>query len=73
MIQSIKIKNIKDLQALSDRASTSKAEIGVHDDFGAIADAKSIMGLLHLDYSKPVRVVCESENELRRVCRPLIH
>ena len=49
------------------------ADIGVHDDFGAIADAKSIMGLLHLDYSKPVRVVCESENELRRVCRPLIH
>ena len=73
MIQSVKIKNIKDLQALSDRASRSIADIGVHDEFGAIADAKSIMGLLHLDYSKPVRVVCESENELRRVCRPLIH
>ncbi len=73
MIQSVKIKNIKDLQALSDRASRSMADIGVHDEFGAIADAKSIMGLLHLDYSKPVRVVCESENELRRVCRPLVH
>lgn len=73
MIQSVKIKNIKDLQALSDRASRSIADIGVHDEFGAIADAKSIMGLLHLDYSKPVRVVCESENELHRVCRPLVH
>ncbi len=73
MIQSVKIKSIKELQALSDRAAHSMADIGVHDEYGAIADAKSIMGLLHLDYSKPVRVVCESENELRRVCRPLVH
>lgn len=73
MIQSLKISTVRELETLSDMACHSLADIGVHDEFGAIADAKSIMGLFHLDYSQPVQVVCENEHELRRVCRPLMH
>ena len=42
-------------------------EIGVHDGKGSIADAKSILGLMSLDYTHPVMLVSENEKELQRV------
>ena len=42
-------------------------DIGVHDAKGSIADAKSILGLMSLDYTKPVMLVSENERELEHV------
>ena len=44
-------------------------EVGVHDMKGSIADAKSILGMMSLDYSRPVKIVCEDEKDLDRVIR----
>ncbi|MEG1073921.1 MAG: hypothetical protein RSF84_02185 [Ruthenibacterium sp.] len=46
-------------------------DIGVHDMKGSIADAKSILGLMSLDYTRPVMIVSENENELERVFKAL--
>ena len=50
-------------------ATRSPYEIGVHTDENQIADAKSILGLMALDYSKPVRVVTEDEKFLQKLDR----
>ena len=34
---------------------------------GSIADAKSILGMMSLDYSHPVKIVCEDERDLNSV------
>ena len=72
MMKSVKISNVNQIRTLVTSASKSLADIGVHDSFGAIADAKSILGMLNLDYSRPVSVVCENEKELSRVCSSLV-
>ena len=41
-------------------------------DYGSIADAKSILGLMSLDYSAPVKLVSENEAELDRVYRSVV-
>ena len=42
-------------------------DVGVHDMKGSIADAKSILGMMSLDYSHPVKIVCEDERDLNSV------
>ena len=46
-------------------------EVGVHDMKGSIADAKSILGMMSLDYSHPVKIVCEDEHDLDCVIQAL--
>ena len=48
-------------------------EVGVHDMKGSIADAKSILGMMSLDYSHPVKIVCDDESDLDRVVRAMKH
>lgn len=38
---------------------------------GSIADAKSILGMMSLDYSHPVKIVCEDEHDLDCVIQAL--
>ena len=38
---------------------------------GSIADAKSILGMMSLDYSHPVKIVCENEHDLNSVVNAL--
>ena len=38
---------------------------------GCIADAKSILGMMSLDYSHPVKIVCEDEHDLDCVIQAL--
>ena len=40
---------------------------------GSIADAKSILGMMSLDYSHPVKIVCDDESDLDRVVRAMKH
>lgn len=62
MVRSMKITNFRQVQMLVNAASKIPEEIGVHDGNGSVADAKSILGLMSLDYSRPVNIVSESES-----------
>jgi len=59
MIINVKLTTAEDLREFMNIAWTCEGEIGVHAPDGQIADAKSILGLIALDYSKPVMVVTE--------------
>lgn len=69
MVKQINIQNFEQIKSILNEAVNCRDDIGVHDTRGSIADAKSILGLMSLDYSRPVTVVSENERELRRVCR----
>ncbi len=69
MVKQINVKNLSQVKEIVKMASRCGDEIGVHDEAGAIADAKSILGLMRLDYTKPVRLVSENEAELEYVAK----
>lgn len=64
MTREIKITNFAEVKTLCKLAQDIDIEIGVHDANGSVADAKSLLGLMSLDYSKPVNIVCEEPNIL---------
>ena len=65
MIQKVKILGVQQIKALVDAACGLDSDVGVHDANGEIADAKSILGILRPDYSRPVQTVSETERALR--------
>ena len=71
MTQKVMIHCFQDVRKVVTAAASCIDEIGVHDARGSIADAKSILGLMSLDYSHPVMVVSENERELQHVVRAL--
>ena len=50
MVKQIKISNFTEVKNIMNAATHCVDEIGVHDGKGSIADAKSILGLMSLDY-----------------------
>lgn len=58
-IQKVMLRSAEDLREFMFLAMNSEEDIGVHTTDGKIADAKSILGLMALDYSQPVKVVTE--------------
>lgn len=62
MYREVLIDSFQKIRALQSTACQYNAAIGVHDANGSIADAKSILGLMSLDYSKPVKIVVEDED-----------
>lgn len=71
MIKQITVHNFGEVRRIVNAAAGCIDEIGVHDERGAIADAKSILGLMRLDYTHPVKLVSENERELKAVWRAL--
>mgnify|MGYP001453103728 FL=1 len=71
MVKQINVKSLSQVKEIVKVASRCSDDIGVHDEAGAIADAKSILGLMRLDYTKPVRLVSENEAELEYVARAI--
>ena len=72
MVKQVKISNFSEVRGIVSAATKfANNEIGVHDVKGSIADAKSILGMMSLDYSRPVKIVCEDENALEQVVRVL--
>lgn len=69
MVKQVNIKNLSQVKQIVSAASRCDGDVGVHDEAGAIADAKSILGLMRLDFSRPVKVVSENERELDAVIR----
>ena len=71
MVKQIKITNFTEVKNIMNAATSCIDDIGVHDKKGSIADAKSILGLMSLDYTQPVMLVSENEAELEHVFRAL--
>lgn len=71
MVRQVKVSNFSEVQGIVSAAAKCYNEVGVHDVKGSIADAKSILGLMSLDFSQPVKIVCEDENDLNRVVRAI--
>lgn len=66
MVRDIAITSFGQVQRFVTAAQRCSDDVGVHDANGSIADARSILGMMSLDYSHPVKVVCENEAELNR-------
>ena len=71
MIKEVKIGSFKEVREVVAAAAACVDDIGVHDARGAIADAKSILGLMSLDYKAPVLLVSENERELNMVYKAI--
>lgn len=67
MVRQVKVSNFTEVQGIVSAAAKCYNDVGVHDMKGSIADAKSILGMMSLDYSRPVKIVCENENDLNEV------
>ncbi|MEG2054200.1 MAG: hypothetical protein RR052_04590 [Oscillospiraceae bacterium] len=71
MIRKANISELSQVKNIVTIASHCNEEVGVHDECGAIADAKSILGLMSLDYTKPVCIVSENTNALESIMRAI--
>ena len=67
MIEKVRVNNISQINKIVHAASSLNSDVGIHDANGQIADAKSLLGLLRLDYSRPV--VSENARALRACVR----
>ena len=65
MVKQVKISSFTEVKNIMNAASGCCDDIGVHDAKGSIADAKSILGLMSLDYTKPVMLVSVQRHQLR--------
>ena len=62
--------DFKQLYLLQKIAEESKYEVGVSNKDGSIrVDAKSFIGLMALDFTKPVRIISEDEKVHEKVRR----
>ena len=69
MIERVRVRNIDQINKIAYVASALDSDVGIHDANGQIADAKSLLGLLRLDYTRPVEVVSENAWALRACVR----
>ena len=70
MITKKRFHNIEELQKIQALANRSRESVGLHsEDSSGIVDAKSFIGLLALDFTKPVLVVSEDMNFHKRIAR----
>lgn len=67
MVKQVKVSNFTEVKGIVSAAAKCYSDVGVHDMKGSIADAKSILGMMSLDYSHPVKIVCEDERDLNSV------
>lgn len=67
MEKRIKLVTAEDLREFMNIAWNSPHDVGVHAPDGKIADAKSILGLMALDYAKPVMVVTDDARFLSQI------
>ena len=71
MVRQVKVSNFTEVKGIVSAAAKCYNEVGVHDMKGSIADAKSILGMMNLDFSHPVELVSENERDLNRVYKAL--
>lgn len=69
MIREIMLRTSNDLRDFMHLACASPMDIGVHTMDNQIADGKSVLGLMAIDYNKPVKVISDDEEFLRQLDR----
>ena len=69
MVAFIKLESAEDLKTFMNMAWNCEHDVGVHTTDGKIADAKSVLGLMALDYSKPVQVVTENSKFIESLAK----
>lgn len=63
-----KINSIDELQSLYRKSLSIPETIGMHSlDNTIMADIKSFLGVMNLDYNKPVKIVTESEKYINSI------
>lgn len=62
MTKEIKITNFSEVRILQHVASEYPIDIWVMDSNGSSADAKSLLGLMSLSYTEPVKIVVDDNN-----------
>jgi len=68
MEKMIKIQSISELQEIQKLATSVQEDVFFHsEDNSIMVDAKSFIGLFALDFSKPVKVVTESQYVLDKL------
>lgn len=66
-MKKIEITSFKQVKMIVDAASRCEKEINIQDVKGSLADAKSILGLMNLDYSSPVELMGDDPDEEKSV------
>lgn len=69
IIKEVMLHSAEDLRQFMYLAMQSSEDIGVHTADGKIADAKSVLGLMALDYNKPVKVVTEDSRFIKQIAK----
>ena len=67
MVKEIVLVSAEDLREFMHMAWECPEEVGVHTRDNQIADAKSVLGLMALDYTQPVKVVTEDSAFMKRL------
>ncbi len=71
-MKEIEITSFKQVKRIVDAASQCEKEINVQDMRGSLADAKSILGMMNLDYSSPVQLLGDDPAEVEVVYRSIL-
>ena len=66
MVKEIKLNGVADIKELNRIATSYPSDVGIHSET-TIVDAKSLLGLMTLDFSKPVLCVTEDEYFYKRI------
>ena len=69
MVRDIMLYTSNDLRDFMHLACSSPMDIGVHTMDNQIADGKSVLGLMAIDYKKPVTVVSEDGKFMKQLDR----
>lgn len=67
MIKQVNISNFADVRKIVETASKMPCDVGIHDFNDQIADAKSLLGMMSLSYSHPVKIVSEDEYAVNKI------
>lgn len=67
MILEILLETPNDLRDFMRITQASEFDVGVHTVDNQIADGKSVLGLMAIDYLKPVKVVSDDEKMLKKL------
>ncbi len=71
-MKEMKITSFKQVKQIVDAAARCEKEINVQDVKGSLADAKSILGLMNLDYNFPVQLTGDDPDEVENVYNAII-
>ena len=72
MMKEIKVSSFKQVKDIVSAAASCECELNVQDLKGVIADAKSILGLMNLDYKHPVKLMGENAEEVEQVYNAVV-